>query len=85
MIDLILEKVISFWDYCLENKKQSIVTIAILFFAFMIFGYFSIVIIAKIFSFIFGIIISLIGFYFSNILFTLPITLAGIWWYKSRE
>jgi uncharacterized membrane protein YjjP (DUF1212 family) len=84
MLNVILEKILGFWDYCMENKKQSIITVIALFFAFMIFGYFSIVIIAKIISFVLGLIISIVAFYFSNILITLPLTLAGVWWYRNR-
>lgn len=82
MLNVIFEKILGFWDYCMENKKQSIITFIALFFAFMIFGYFSIVIIAKIISFVFGLIISILALYFSNILITLPLTIAGIWWYR---
>lgn len=85
MLSLIIDKALGFWDYCVENKKQSIVTLVILALAFFVFGYFSILIVAKILGFVFGIVLSVISMYFSNLLITLPLTIAGVWYYKSRS
>lgn len=75
MIDIIIDSVLKFKDYCFENKKQSIIGLIILALGFSIFGYFSLVILAKIVFFIFSVIFSVICLYFTHFIFTIPITL----------
>lgn len=84
IIDLIVGKLTELYSYCMENKKQSIIVIVAVLLLFSVFGYFSVIIIGKLISFVFGLIFGLISFYFSNILWTLPLSALGYWYYKSK-
>ena len=82
MLDFIVEKAMQIWDFCLVNKKKSLLTFAIFILSFVVFGYFSLVILMKIIMFALSFILSLIGLYLKNWIVTIPITLFGLWWYK---
>jgi hypothetical protein len=69
------------WDYCMDNKKQSIIFIVAVVLLFSVLGYASVIVLFK----ILGALFSLVWFYVQNFYITVPITLLGVWWYKKRQ
>lgn len=83
-LEAVINKLSLLWEYCMENKKQSIIILSLVLLAFFILGYASLIVIAKLISFVFGLVISILGFYLSYFYVTIPITVAGYYYWQNR-
>lgn len=73
------------YDYCMENKKQSLIIAAIALIAIYICGYFTLIIAAKIISFVFALILGVLGLLFSFWYISIPLGIVGFWYWKNRD